>query len=180
MRCGCQEVFSYCPSFVIPTAHMPKKYNPSAIVCLRSFLNALAVAGMKNNWRWEHLLALKLAGWKLSLTSSMNDLGKNGFCQSLWGPTSTREGLCWALCRTVFCFLLILIYSAWLELLDTAQTCFSFVPHCSSSILNKYKRALGKNIPLGCHAEQSPYLDDNDGNCRIMWDRWASKNDFAA
>jgi len=47
---------------MIPTAHMPKKYNPSAIVCLRPFLKALAIAGMKTNWRWEYLLALKLAG----------------------------------------------------------------------------------------------------------------------
>lgn len=62
MRYSCQEVFSFCPSFTIPAACTPKKYNPSAIVCLPSLLNTLAIAGMKNNWRWEHLLALKLAG----------------------------------------------------------------------------------------------------------------------
>lgn len=125
-RCSCQEVFSCCPSSVVPTAHMPKKYNPSAIVCLRSFLNTLA--NVENNRGWQHLLAWKLAGWQLSLASSTNDQGKNWSCQRIRGPASTREGLCWALCRTLSHFLLVWIYSARLALLTLCINLFFFCP----------------------------------------------------
>lgn len=80
--------------------------------------------------------------------------------------------------RTVFHFLLILIHSAWLEMLGSAQSCLSFVPHCSNSFLNT--KGLRNSIPLGCHAEQSPYPDVNDGKRSIIWDRWVSRNYFSA
>lgn len=103
----------------------------------------------QNSWSWGHLLALKPAGWQLSLTSSTNDQGKNWFCQGIWGPTSSQEEFCWALCKAVIHFLLILIYSACLALLRLC-TNLAFVCPPLLCLCPEYKRALGKNSPLGC------------------------------
>lgn len=173
-----QDAVAKLCSATVPALWSPQLFSPKNVILL--LLSACVSFWMhfQNSWGWGHLLALKLAGWQLSLTSSTNDQGKNWFCQGIWGPTSSQEEFCWALCEAVVHFLLILIYSACWALLRLCTNLVFFGPPLLW-LCPECKRALGKKHPIGLSFKQTLHPDNNDGNS-IIRDWWASKNDFSA